>query len=203
MSGELVPDDKLLMGDADRERVMARLHGAVSEGRLTLAEFEERMSGVLAARTFGDVVPYLEGLPQVPVGPNPAVRSQLTVRGSSLRRQGRWVVPSTLMLEATGSGVVLDFTEAVISTSVVEIDVKLRGSSARLIVPVGSSVDIGGVSLTGSSARARGLSDHPTGGGIHFAVVGEARGSSIRARHPRQWLWPWERRRRRRQQPNW
>lgn len=201
MSGELVPDGKLLMGDADRERVVARLHGAVGEGRLTLAEFEERMAGVLAARTFGDVVPYLEGLPAAPIGPNPAVRSQLNVRGSSLRRQGRWVVPSTLAIEATGSGVVLDFTEAVISSSVVELDFKLRGSSVRMIVPVGSSVDLGGVSLTGSSAKARKVADHPAGG-IHFTVVGEARGSSIKARPPRQWLWPWERRRRR-QQSTW
>ncbi|HKD96914.1 MAG TPA: DUF1707 domain-containing protein [Micromonosporaceae bacterium] len=198
MSGELVPDQNLLMGDADRERVVARLHVALSEGRITLSEFEERVAGVLAARTFGAVVPYLEGLPQAPVGPSPAVRTQLNVRGSSLRRQGRWVVPSTLSVEATGSGVRLDFTEAVIYTSVVEIDLRLRGSSATLTVPVGSSVDVGGVSLTGSSAKTRGVTNHQAGTGTHFVVVGEARGSSIKARTPRQWLWPWERRRRRR-----
>jgi hypothetical protein len=107
-----------------------------------------------------------------------------------------------LKIEASGSSVVLDFTEAIISTSAVEIDLTLRGSSARLIVPVGSSVDVGGVSLTGSSARARHLADVPTAGGTHFVVVGEARGSSVKARTPRQWRWPWERRRMR-QPRNW
>lgn len=196
MSGELVPDAKLLMGDADRERVVARLHGALSEGRLTLTEFEDRISGVLAARTFGEVVPYLEGLPPAPATPTAVERSSLSVRGSSLRRQGRWVVPSLLRIEATGSNVRLDFTEAIISTAVVEIDVAVRGSSVRLVLPPGASADLGGVSLTGSSARNRRVPTMAGAGGPHFVVVGEARGSSVRALHPRAWRWPWERRRR-------
>jgi len=185
----------MLMGDADRERVVARLHGALSEGRLTLTEFEERISGVLAARTFGEVVPYLEGLPPAPAMPSPVERASLSVRGSSLRRQGRWVVPSVLRIEASGSNVRLDFTEAIISTAVVEIDMTMRGSSARLIVPPGASVDLGGISLTGSSARNRRVPSNAGSGGPHFVVVGEARGSSVRATHPRTWRWPWERRR--------
>jgi len=196
MSGELVPDAGLLMGDADRERLVARLNSAVVEGRLTFVEFEERVAGVLAARTFGDVTPYLDGLPAVPVGPAPAVPAEVTLRGSALRRQGRWIVPARLRIEAAGSSVRLDFTEAVIATPTVELQLVLRGSSARLTVPVGSSVDVGGVSLIGGSAKARRLAEHQTGTGTHFVITGEARGSSIRARTPRQWSWPWERRRR-------
>jgi Domain of unknown function (DUF1707) len=196
MSGELVPDAKLLMGDADRERVVARLNSALAEGRLTLVEFEERISGVLAARTFGDVLPYLEGLPAAPVGPLPAVRTDVTLRGSSLRRGGRWVVPARQHIEAVGATVRLDFTEALISGQVVELDLVLRGSTVRMMVPVGSSLDAGGVSLVGGSVHARRLPEYPTGGGTHFVLTGEARGSTIWVRYPRQWSWPWERRRR-------
>ena len=62
MSSELVPNPKHLMADADRERVVTRLHGAVGEGRLTLGEFEDRVSGVLAARTFGEIEPFVADL---------------------------------------------------------------------------------------------------------------------------------------------
>jgi len=200
MSGEPVPDAhaNLLMGDADRERVVARLNSALADGRLTFVEFEERISGVLGARTFGDVLPYLEGLPTVPVGPLPAARTDVTLRGSSLRRKGRWVVPARQRIEAAGATVRLDFTEAVISGPVVELDLVLRGSTVRLTVPVGSSLDAGGVSLVGGSVHARHLPEYPTGSGTHFVLTGEARGSTIWARNPRQWSWPWERRRRRR-----
>ena len=54
MSGER-PD--LRMSDADREVVFARLNAAAAEGRLTLAEFEERVDGVLRARTAGGRCP--------------------------------------------------------------------------------------------------------------------------------------------------
>jgi hypothetical protein len=196
MTGELVPDAKLLMGDADREQVVARLNAAVAEGRLTLVEFEERVTGVLAARTFGDVVPYLEGLPAVRFGPVPVARGEVALRGSSLRRRGRWVVPARMRIEASGSTILLDYTEAVIATATVELELVLRGSTVRLIVPVGSSVDVGGVSLIGGTARARRLPEHQFGGGTHVVVTGEAHGSTIWARVPRQWSWPWERKRR-------
>ena len=197
MSGELVPDANLLMGDADRERVVARLNSALAEGRLTLVEFEDRIAGVLAARTFGDVLPFLEGLPVAPVGPVPAVRTDVTLRGSSLRRKGRWVVPARQHIEAVGSTVALNFTEAVISTSVVELDLVLRGSTVWLIVPVGSSVDGSGVSLIGGRVSAKRMPEYQTGSGTHFVLTGEAHGSTIWVKNPRQWSWPWERRRRR------
>ncbi len=193
-----MPDARLLMSDADRERVVARLNGAVTDGRLTFVEFEERIAGVLTARTFGDVLPYLEGLPAMPLGPmpTPAAHAELNLRGSTLRRHGRWVVPARLRIQAVGSTVLLNFTEAVISTPVVELDLVLRGSTVRMTVPVGSSVDVGGVSLIGGSAKAPHLPEHQTGAGTHFVITGEAHGATIRARLPRQWSWPWQRRRR-------
>ena len=196
MAGELVPESNLRMSTADREQLVERLNAAVGEGRITLEEFEERMTGVLAAKTFGEVVPFFEGLPAPVVAPTaPVALTDLEVRGSSIRREGRWVVPARMRVAGRGSSIRLNFTEAVIPTRVVEIRLELVGSSAKLIVPPGSSVDMVGVSLSGSSARARGLSQIPVGGGLHFVVTGELRGSSVRATPPRTWRWPWERRR--------
>jgi hypothetical protein len=194
MSGELVPDANMLMADADRERVIARLHAALGEGRLTLTEFEERMTAVLAARTFGEVAPLTQDLPPVAVAQQ---QGPLVVRGATLRRSGRWPVPSRMQIEAHGSGVRLDFSQAMITSSVVELDLFLRGSGTRLTLPVGSTVDMSGVSLTGSSVKHRGVGFEPRAGAPHFVVRGEAIGSSVKAAYPRPprrwWWWPWGR----------
>jgi len=197
MGGDLVPDANMRMADADRERIVTRLHTAVSEGRLSLSEFEERMSAVLAARTFGEVVPHVADLPPAPAAPTFA--GPITVRGSSLRREGRWTVPAKMQIEAHGSGVRLDYSQAVISTPVVELEVFLRGSGTKLTLPAGSTIDLSGVSLTGASTRHRGIPSDPVPGRTHFVVSGEARGSAVKAYYPRDprrpwlWWWPWRR----------
>jgi hypothetical protein len=47
----------LRISDADRERVAGLLRVAASEGRLDLAELDERLGAVYAARTRGDIEP--------------------------------------------------------------------------------------------------------------------------------------------------
>ena len=198
MGNDLVPNANMLMADADRERVVARLNAAVSEGRITLSEFEDRMAAVLAARTFGEVAPHVADLPPVPVAPTR--QGPITVRGASLRREGRWPVPALMQIEAHGSGVYLDYSQAVISSPVVEGEVLLRGSGAKLILPEGCTVDLTGVSLTGSSTRHKGIGSVPQPGRTHFVVHGEARGGSVKACYPQpprrwRWYWPFGRRR--------
>jgi len=46
----------LRASDADRERVAQILHNAMGEGRLTLAELDERLQQTYAAKTLGDLV---------------------------------------------------------------------------------------------------------------------------------------------------
>ncbi|MFV2083341.1 DUF1707 SHOCT-like domain-containing protein [Micromonospora sp. LOL_021] len=59
--------------DADREAVAERLRNALSEGRLDLAEFDERLRRAYAAKTYGDLDGLLDDLPPVTA----AGRSQL------------------------------------------------------------------------------------------------------------------------------
>ncbi|MFV2018770.1 DUF1707 SHOCT-like domain-containing protein [Micromonospora sp. LOL_023] len=65
--------DEMRAGDADREAVAERLRAALNEGRLDLAEFDERLQQVYAAKTYGDLGGLLHDLPPVV----PAGQSQL------------------------------------------------------------------------------------------------------------------------------
>jgi hypothetical protein len=50
--------------DADRQQIADRLRAALDEGRLSLAEFDERVGQAYAARTYADLLPLMEDLPQ-------------------------------------------------------------------------------------------------------------------------------------------
>jgi hypothetical protein len=50
-------------GNADRERVVAQLNAAFSEGRLDVGELDERVSAAYAAKTLGELVPLTADLP--------------------------------------------------------------------------------------------------------------------------------------------
>jgi hypothetical protein len=55
---------ELRISDVDRDRAAAALNTAVSEGRLTWPEHEERLARVYAARTGAELAPLLADLPQ-------------------------------------------------------------------------------------------------------------------------------------------
>ena len=54
---------RVLVSDAEREAVVAQLHAATVEGRLTLDEFGDRTSRAYASRTRADLLAVLDGLP--------------------------------------------------------------------------------------------------------------------------------------------
>jgi hypothetical protein len=184
VGGELVPEPELRLSDADRERVVERLHAAVGEGRLTLTEFEERVDGVLAARTHADLAPFTAGLPVPPAG---SETSEFRVRSSSLKRAGRWVVPRRLTLWAQASNVCLDLTEAV-TGPVVEVEVDARTSNVLLILPPGSSANVDELEMVSSTVRPR----VPESGGLHVIVRGRVKSCHLRLRYQRRFLrWRW------------
>jgi hypothetical protein len=53
----------LRASDADRDAVVDRLREATAEGRLEPDEFEQRVHGVLRARTYGDLAELVADLP--------------------------------------------------------------------------------------------------------------------------------------------
>ena len=132
--------------DADRDRVIDVLRGAVRDGRLTADEFEERVEAALASRTLGELAGLTADLVAVP-GPLGAVPAQaedvarIDQRGGSVQRTGRWVVPRLLELRSSWCDVTLDFTEAVIVTDTLLIDMNVRGGSLILVAAPGIVVN--------------------------------------------------------------
>jgi hypothetical protein len=61
------PGDRIRVSDAERETIIAQLHAATAEGRLTLEEFSDRASLAYASRTRGELARLVDDLP-VPSG---------------------------------------------------------------------------------------------------------------------------------------
>jgi hypothetical protein len=178
------------MSDADRERVVQKLNAAVGEGRITLTEFEERVAGVLAARTFGEVEPYLADLPQ-PAAPPVRDVIELKSMASSLNRTGTWTVPRRLVVRNSAGSVKLDFTDALISYPVVEIELDVLAGTTVLVLPVGATIDASDVhTMAGSLKIRQQIGEH--GGDVHFLVTGRQRMGDLVVRHQyRFWRWRW------------
>ncbi len=197
----------LRVSDAEREHVGTLLQRAVGQGMLSLGEFSERMDTALAARTRGELNAVLADLPGIrivdpqqhvppqqpgyaPPAPGPdhidrhSARPDV-LRGwcSSLSRKGSWHVPPSLHVHGRMSGVVLDFTQAVLSTRTVEITLDCAFSSVTLILPEGATVDLNSIRLFASDVTSKVRSGPPTGR-LHLVVRGHVRFGSVTAKHP-------------------
>ncbi|MGC9667063.1 DUF1707 SHOCT-like domain-containing protein [Planosporangium sp. 12N6] len=183
------------MSDADRERVVGWLNTALAEGRLTLAEFEERVDAVLRARTYREVEPHLADLP---VGVTPAARpardvTELRNVASSITRRGRWPVPRRLVVRNKAGSVKLNFAEAVIDHPVVEIDLDVMAGSTLLILPDGATADVDDVQMVAGSAKSTVPTGYDLPGGRpHFVVTGSQKAGSLKVRYRYRFLrWRW------------
>ena len=59
--------DEMRAGDSDRQAVADKLKQAMDEGRLDLAEYDERLQKAYAAKTYGDLKGLLDDLPSATV----------------------------------------------------------------------------------------------------------------------------------------
>jgi hypothetical protein len=197
VTGDLVPPNReVRLSDADRERVIGWLNTALGEGRLTLSEFEQRVDGVIHAKTYGDVDPYLADLPIAMAPPRPAPREVLELRGvaSSIKRKGRWSVPRRLNVSSKAGSVKLDFAEALISHPVVEVHLDVLAGSTELVLPAGATADIDDVEIMAGSAKSKVPTSYdPHGaGGVRFVVSGSNKAGSLKVRYRRHfWRWSW------------
>jgi hypothetical protein len=146
--------------DADRDRVIDVLRGAVGDGRLTGEEFEERMEAALSSRTLGELAVLTADLGRGPGGPS-AVTAQaedvvrIDQRGGSVQRGGRWVVPRRLELRVSWCDVILDFTEAIIAADTLVIEINGRGGALVLVVGPGIVVDVDDLAVRYTDVNVR------------------------------------------------
>ncbi|OZC89043.1 hypothetical protein CH254_10590 [Rhodococcus sp. 06-412-2C] len=201
----------LRVSDAEREHVGQLLQRAVGQGMLSLGEFTERMDTALASKTRGELNSVLVDLPGMHLaeehGPAPkpfaaptpqqpprrVVQEHWghgggasdTLRGtmSTITRKGPWNVPPSLRVSTRMSTVTLDFTQAVMSTQVVEVHVDDYCSTVTLIVPTEATVDLNGVDTVAGSATNK-VRTGPPYGPLHLVVSGKVRLGSVTAKHP-------------------
>ncbi|GIF61988.1 hypothetical protein Ais01nite_00230 [Asanoa ishikariensis] len=183
------------MSDADREGVVARLNTAVSEGRLTMAEFEERVDGVLKARTYGEVEPFVADLPggAVPAVTGTEIVVELRSHAGQIRRGGRWAVPRKLVVRSKAGMVKLDFRHAVLSQRVVEIELATQAGNTVIVLPPGATADLDRLTTTAGTAFCR-VPSFPEPGGTapHLVISGSSAAGSVIVRYPfRLGRWSW------------
>lgn len=63
MSQAWGPDPNVRASDADRERIVEQLRQHTGDGRLSMDEFEQRMSAAYAAKTYGELAQLTKDLP--------------------------------------------------------------------------------------------------------------------------------------------
>jgi hypothetical protein len=91
--------------DADRERAVGVLRAGFAERRLTKDEYDERITAVLAARTYGELSELTVGLP---AGPLPSLSPPLKTNKTAIQAM-KWAVftPFLLALIPLGIGTTL------------------------------------------------------------------------------------------------
>ena len=179
------------ISDSDRERAAERLNQAFAEGRITVAELEERVGVVYAALYAAELRPPLADLPGDDVVALPGVvalsaAEPLVLRAgaSGIKRTGEWSVPARMRVKSLMGSVVLDFCETAIAHPVVEIELVLGKGSADLLVPDDATANVDALVADRGSIGST-VASQPRAGAPHFVVRGRARLGSVTVRRRR------------------
>jgi hypothetical protein len=186
----------LRASDADRERVIALLTQAASDGRLTLGEHSERAERACSARTLGELAALTADL-AAPSAQPIRLDGRKPIAGifGRERRDGRWVVPERLGVTAIFGEVVLDLREAVLQSRRSTVLATVVGGTLVLIVPDGIAVEMTGSAVLSRKSQVGTTPTRPEMPVIEvraFAMGGRVK--VVRPRRPR-WRGPFTRRR--------
>ena len=168
---------KLRASDADREGVARVLQTAMAEGRLTVAELQERLDTVYKAKTLSELEPvtwdlpgHQELVPRVPTTPQRLIKTPTTPASSSAMakiggipsstvaggilsgatRAGQWVVPTQFTALAIMGGVDIDLTQARFAEAEVTITAVAIMGGIDIVVPDDITVIVSGIGFMGA-----------------------------------------------------
>jgi hypothetical protein len=184
-----VPDPRnLRAADADRERIANVLREAAGDGRLTMAELDERLDAVYAAKTYAELEPITHDLPAAGPGYTPAVSpsagadparfgGQATSAGAvailgGFSRKGDWVVPKTFNAFMFMGGGEIDMREARFEDREVSIHIVAIMGGCEIIVPDDATVRVTGIGVMGAFEHT--VSGAETPGGPLITISGLA-----------------------------
>jgi hypothetical protein len=163
MEGPPDRSPELRISDADRHRVAEILREAAGDGRIDLAELDERLDATWTAKTYADLVPITRDLPvahDAPTAP-PVVPSDVPAERpverhvailSGFDRRGVWTVPPAMRVLCVLGGAQLDLREATFSAREVVITVNAFMGGAEIVVNPETDVVIEGTAVMGGYA---------------------------------------------------
>ncbi|MFB6988063.1 DUF1707 domain-containing protein [Streptomyces sp. NPDC056304] len=177
----------------DRDQAVEILQVAAGDGRLTIAELDERVEAALAARTASDLAELTADLPLEGMPSQAREVIRIDQRFGEGKRTGRWLVPRRMEIRLMFSDLRLDFTEAVITHDTLHIEVDLRiGGNLTLVTPPGIVVDTDDVTYSRGDIKLRPATGQDVPVRLRVMLSGKSTGGDIVARPPRrapgQWL---------------
>ncbi|MEI5099367.1 DUF1707 domain-containing protein [Streptomyces sp. PmtG] len=174
----------------DRDRVVELLRVAAGDGRLTVAELDERVEAAMAAKTFADLAALTTDLPQEGIAPQAREVLRIDQRFGERERTGRWQVPRRMEVRLMFTDLKLDFTEAVITYSVLDLVVDLRmGGNLTLVTPPGVVVNADGITHSRGEIKIPPPPGPETPVRLRIMLTGRSKGGDIVAKPPRRRLW--------------
>jgi Domain of unknown function (DUF1707)/Cell wall-active antibiotics response 4TMS YvqF len=202
-SSPAVPDPQhLRASDADRERVAETLREAAGDGRLTMDELDERLDAVYAAKTYAELVPLTQDLPDhaaaayVPAqsraasgdvrqhGGEPTSHTAAAIL-SGFSRKGDWVVPKTFNAFMLLGGGELDLRDARFAEREVSIHVVAILGGCEITVPEDATVNVNGVGIMGAFEHSAQGSGRPGGPVINISGVAFMGGVDVTRKPPK------------------
>lgn len=146
------------------------------------------MEAALAARTAEDITMLVADLP-MPVGVTssvlePAPPAHLAVRHGRVERLGAWRVPEEITLELRHSSCALDLRTPALPATGVRITVDARHSSIKILVALGTAVDMDNIVRGHSATKDRRARTVSALSGPPIVLTGTLQHSSIRILRP-------------------
>ncbi|KUL69739.1 MULTISPECIES: DUF1707 domain-containing protein [unclassified Streptomyces] len=192
------PAAELRASDADRDRIADILRDALAEGRLTSDEHAERVEGVLAARTVGELEVFIRDLPAghprraAPAAARPApapvpadADDHVVAVFSSAVRKGRWRAGRRIHAYAVFGSVEIDLSEALFQYQHIVIRAFSVFGSVEVSVPENVSLRGTGGGVLGSFEVDHLDAEDPDAPVVHvdgWAVLGSIEGRPRRGK---------------------
>ncbi len=185
MSEEVSPA-RMRASNSDRERVSEVLRSAVTDGRIDMEEFEERLDRVEAARTLGELPEITSDLLPAEEQPIQLDPEPMVSWFTTLTRRGRWVALPDEQAGAVCGRTEIDMREALLTHNHHRMTVSTFLGRVVIDVPEGVEVRLNGWSFLGrrsTNARDSTMSRPPVLEIDGFCLFG-----TVRVRAPRRRL---------------
>jgi hypothetical protein len=194
--GHEVARSELRASHEDRDRVVELLRVSAGDGRLTAEELDERLERAMTARTYGELARLVADLPaagSVANAPAPRVKDVVRIECGSghAKRDGRWVVPQRIEARVHSGHVKLDFTQAVITGPLLQIDADVRSGHIVLVTKPGIVVDTDDVVVRSGHIKIRAPWGPDVPEVLRIEVSGKVGSGHFVARPKYRSFWQW------------